>query len=252
LRLIQALRINTHAHTITHTYIQVKMEEMMTQLAAHSRLRCPSLSKDTYATVCGHAKWCALLSVESAPSSRQAANLEAAADEIFKSKDVVVQVGVVSASQGAALQVLGVGKPGDMVIIRRPEHGIKDPGHGSYDAWSIASAEAASDMAQRIGIAIEGKQRPKVGGGQEQALIDVLVVYRAPLLTRVLEQIDDLSVEKQIVLYVVFFSFSLSLARSRSRARALSLPPPSPPPASLTPGSPSLPPSLFSLSPPHF
>jgi hypothetical protein len=62
------------------------MEEMMTQLAAHSRLRCPSLSKDTYATVCGHAKWCALLSVESAPSSRQAANLEAAADEIFKSK----------------------------------------------------------------------------------------------------------------------------------------------------------------------
>jgi len=152
--------------------------------------------------VCGAHKWCALLVVASLASSAEAASLVAAAEAIFKSSDVVVQVGSIPlSSQRKALQALGASKVGEILVIRRAEHDMKDPGEGSLDAWVIPADKA--DLAGRISTAIEGKQRPKVGGSSEDLLLSNLVVYQAPVFTRVLESIDDLSVEKQIILYVV-------------------------------------------------
>jgi hypothetical protein len=128
---------------------------------------------------------------------------------------VHLQVGVLSLrSQSKAAALLGAAAAGDVVVLRRAEHGLKAVGTGSLDAWSIAAAKgrAAEDeeemqkqVMESISAAVEGKQRPKMGGGSEQVLVEALVEESTPMLTRVLEGLDDLSVETQIVLYVVGF-----------------------------------------------
>ena len=193
-----------HGETPVVVSGKVKKEELVGVLEANKRVLCPQLGRDNYALTCGAHKWCVLLVVDSALAPGESSRILAAADQLHKSMDVLVQVGALSLSaQSKAAQLLGANKAGDVVLLRRPDHQLKDAGAGSLDAWTLPAEADTTGFVARISAAIAGEQRPKLGGSSESLVLAALVVARPPLLTRVLESIGNLSVEKQIVLYIV-------------------------------------------------
>jgi len=175
------------------------MSAIKMYLEQHKRLLCPLLHRDNYDYVCSGAGFCALLVVAAAPTSQQAAEL-ARASELVPS----LQVGAISiGSQYAAVSLLGGAREGDIIVMARPGLDEETAERGVFESW-VTGSSVEEELGLRLELALKKTldQKPSVQA-REEALLKALVAHRPPLITRIMEQIDDLSVEKQIILYIV-------------------------------------------------
>jgi len=193
---------------------KMEMEAVRAFLEENKRLVFPMLHRNTFHTVCGTQMWSAVaVGSEEAELKLSAKQMLLKAAEKVES-DVGTRVavgGMLLGAQTAAASFVGA-TAGDFLVIGRPDHMGKEVGEGRFRSFVVKAAEARDPvaLASKVKGILMGSAPPPAEE-REEAFVRALQPQTEPLLTRIAETLDNLSVQAQILLYLALILIGLML-----------------------------------------
>uniref|UniRef100_A0A7S4JUP3 DnaJ homolog subfamily C member 16 n=1 Tax=Guillardia theta TaxID=55529 RepID=A0A7S4JUP3_GUITH len=212
---------------------RLSKKEMMKKLNDSRYLFCPRLIAGNFHNVC-ESSWCAVKVIGDGEKPFASARVLVKVKNAVKPAGLNVSVAAIESSlQSPVLSSFGKVKKGDVLLLHREGDGAVESGEKKIRYWILekASSEDETSLTSLIKqIATKGEGSNVVEGhvdGGENALTSKLVPDRVSFTQVVFDFVDNLSVEKQIILYTVLLSigvlFSFYVGKPILQATTLAL-----------------------------
>eukprot|EP00960_Hanusia_phi_P055666 763026-Hanusia_phi.AAC.10 len=194
---------------------RLSKKEMIKQLNENHRLFCPRLVAGSFLNVCESA-WCAVQVIGDGAKPFASAKLLLKVKNSLMTSGVNVSVATIeSPVQAAVLSSFGKVSKGDVLLLHREGDASAESGGSQVHYWILEKGTAEQEaslqkLIKQIVTKGEGANvvHAQLAGG-EKTITSKLVPDRVSFTQVIFDFVDNLSVEKQIILYTVLLSFGV-------------------------------------------